>query len=252
MKQTSPHCSVYGHVSPDVSLLFYEQKRQPQITGNQSKMLVVTTLMLGHDPAMLRNGELYMKSKTDYSKKPYNRCLACTHREEKRCDGPRTSAMSLERWCEFMHDMKEVNGLTNAYIAEKSGVSLKTIERLMAQNCDQDIMRETARRIEDAIIGSSNQYPCYLAFEEKYPPEDQRLHDALIELERAMADKQDYRTVLDGIHASYNNEMQIIRDDAQKKIDYLVDLVARLRTEVDYLRLENDRKAKIIDKYLDR
>ena len=192
-----------------------------------------------------------MKSRSDYSKKPYNRCLVCSHREEKRCDGPRTSAMTLERWCEFMRDMKDVNELTNAYIAEKSGVSIKTIERLMAQNCEQDIMRETARRIEDAIIGSSNQYPCYLAFEENTPQEDQRLHDALIDLERAMADNQDYRSVLDGIHASYNNEMQTIRDEAQKKINYLLGQVDRLRIEVDYLRLENDRKAKIIDKYLD-
>lgn len=191
-----------------------------------------------------------MKVKTDFSTKPYNRCLACHHRVEKRCDGPRTSAMPLDRWCEFMHDMKEVNGLTNAYIAEKSGVSIKTIERLMARNSDQDIMRETARRIEDAIIGSSNQYPCYLAFEEAAPKDDQRLQ-ALVELERALADNRDYREALDNIHASYNVEMQTIRDDAQKKIDYLVAQVGRLRGEVDYLRLENDRKAKIIDKYLD-
>lgn len=192
-----------------------------------------------------------MKAKTDYSKRPYNRCLSCHHRMEKRCDGPRTSAMSLERWCEFMRDMKEVNGLTNAEIAEKSGVSHKRIEQLMAQNCDQDIMRETARRIEDAIIGSSNQYPCYLAFEEALPQEDQRLHNALIELERATADNKDYKMVLDGIHASYKAEMQTIRDEAQKKIDYLLNQVERQRGEIDFLRIESERKSKIIDKFLD-
>lgn len=191
-----------------------------------------------------------MKAKTDFSTKPYNRCLACHHRVDHRCDGPRTSAMCLDRWCEFMHDMKEANGLTNAYIAEKSGVSVKTIERLMARNTDQDIMRETARRIEDAIIGSSNQYPCYLAFEETIQQDDQKVQ-AMVELERALADNRDYRVALDNIHASYNAEMQTIRDEAQQKIDYLLGQVGRLRGEVDYLRLENDRKAKIIDKYLD-
>ena len=115
-----------------------------------------------------------MKKKTDYSTKPYNRCLSCAHRSV-RCDGPRTSAMNLARWCEFMRDMKEVNGLTNMYIAEKSGVSIKTIERLMAQNIEQDIMRETARRIEDAIIGSSNQFPCILAYEESVPQNAKQL-----------------------------------------------------------------------------
>lgn len=183
-----------------------------------------------------------MKINTDYSSKPYNRCLSCPHRKV-RCDGPRTSAMTLARWCEYMRDMKTVNGLTNAYIVEQSGVSLKTIERIMALNTDQDIMRETARRIEDAIIGSSNQYPCYLAFEEENPHDDQKLHDALIDLERALNDNQDYRKALDNIHASYNAEMQIIRDEAQKKIDFLMD-------HINYLRAENDRKSKIIDRYL--
>ena len=183
-----------------------------------------------------------MKKKTDFSAKPYNRCLACHHRQDKKCDGPRTSAMELARWCEFMRDMKEVNGLTNSYIADKSGVSVKTIERLMACNSEQDIMRETARRIEDAIIGSSNQYPCYLAFEATVPDNAQQLNEATRELERAMADNKDYRAALDSIHASYNAEMQLIRDEAQKTIGHLL-------SEIEYLRRENERKSRIVDQY---
>lgn len=192
-----------------------------------------------------------MKTKTDYSSKPYNRCLSCQHRQI-RCDGPRTSAMPLPRWCEFMRDMKEVNGLTNAYISEKSGVSIKTVERLMAQNCDQDIMRETARALENTIIGCANQNPCFLAFEETIPQGEQKLNDALRELDRALADNRDYREALDNIHASYHREMQQIREDAQKEIDFLISQVNKLREDMDYLRLENDRKAKIIEKFIDR
>ena len=190
-----------------------------------------------------------MKKKTDFSTKPYNRCLSCPHRKV-RCDGPRTAAMALERWCEFMRDMKEVNGLTNAEIAAKSGVSIKTIERIMAQKSDQDIMRETARLIEDAIIGSSNQYPCYLAFEQSFPEKEQKLDDALRELERALADNKDYRQALDNIHASYNAEMQLIRDEAQKKIDFLLGTVERLRNECAGWKYENDRKGRMIDEYI--
>ena len=192
-----------------------------------------------------------MKKKIDYSAKPYNRCLSCTHRGL-RCDGPRTSAMNLARWCEFMHDMKEVNGLTNAYIAEKSGVSIKTIERLMAQNIDQDIMRETARRIEDAIIGASNQYPCILAFEESLPQNTQLLSETLKDLEHALNDNKDYKAVLDNIHASYNAEMQLIRDEAKQKIDHLLGEVERLRKENDYLWAENIRKSKIVDMFIEK
>ena len=193
-----------------------------------------------------------MRAKTDFADKPYNRCLTCTHRGEKRCDGPRSSAMTLNRWCEFMRDMKEANGLTNAYIAEKSGVSLKTIERLMALNSDQDIMRETARRIEDAIIGSSNQYPCYLAFEENVPEASDKLNDALRELERALADNNDYRKALDNIHASYNAEMQLIRDDAQAKIAFLRSQLDRLQRDNDYLWTESNRKSKMIDMFIEQ
>ena len=192
-----------------------------------------------------------MKSKPDYSTKPYNRCLSCPHRKL-RCDGPRTSAMELKRWCEFMRDMKEVNGLTNAEIAEKSGVSIKTIERLMAQNIDQDIMRETARRIENAIIGSSNQYPCYLAFEEGVPDSTQKLNDALRELDRALSNNKDYKDALDNIHTSYNAEMKLIRDEAKQKIDFLLQEVERLRTENANLWAENNRKSRIVDMFLEK
>lgn len=192
-----------------------------------------------------------MKRKTDFANKPYNRCITCPHRKV-RCDGPRTAGLTLDRWCEYMRDLKEVNGLTNAGIAEESGVSIKTIERVMALNADQDIMRDTARRIENAIIGSTSKYPCYLAFEEEHLPNDQKLNDALRELERALADNQDYRVALDRIHDSYKAEMELIRADAQKKIDFLLDQVAKLRADNDNLWAENNRKSKFVDMFLDK
>lgn len=191
-----------------------------------------------------------MKKKTDFTDKPYNRCLTCPNRKV-RCDGPRTSSMELSRWCEFIRDMKDVNGLTNAYIAEKSGVSIKTIERIMALNCDQDIMRETARRIENAVIGSSNQHPCIMAFEAALPQDATRLNEALKDLEHALDDNKGYKTALENIHASYNAEMQTIRVENQQTVDILLKEIDGLKKAVEYLRLENDRKAKIIDKFLD-
>lgn len=192
-----------------------------------------------------------MKKRPEFGEKPYNRCLSCHHRTV-RCDGPRTSAMPLARWCEFMRDVKEARGLTNAIIAERSDVSVKTVDRLMALNADQDIMRETARRIEDAIIGSSNQYPCYLAFEAEHPGNDQQLNDAMRDLERALADNKDYREALDGIHTSYNKELQTIREEAQKKIDFLMNQIARLEQEVDFLWSENNRKSNMIDMFVNQ
>lgn len=192
-----------------------------------------------------------MKRKSDISSKPYNRCLSCRHRGV-RCDGPRTSAMEMQRWCEFMRDMKEANGLSNEYVAEASGVSIKTIQRIMALNCDQDIRRDNARRIEDAIIGSSNQYPCILAFEEEMPDDTPKVKALLQEMELVLGENRMYKTTLDNIHTSYAAEIQTIRDESKEKTNQLLTQIERLRQEIDYLRLENDRKARIIDKFLDK
>lgn len=191
-----------------------------------------------------------MKRKSDFSEKPYNRCLSCPHRKV-RCDGPRTAGLELARWCEYMRDMKEVNGLTNAEIAEKADVSIKTVEWVMSLKCDHDINRDTARRIENAIIGSTSKYPCYLAFEEENRP-DEKMNDAMRELERALADNKDYRAALDNIHTSYKAEMETIRAEAQKQIGFLLEQIAQLRADNNNLWAENNRKSKVIDTFLAR
>lgn len=139
-----------------------------------------------------------MKTRQDPSTKPYYRCLSCTQ-FRKSCGGIPTRGMDLLNWCEYMRDVKEVAHLTNAYIAKEADVSIKTIERIMSINIEQDIMRATARRIELVVIGPVGDNTCRLD------------HDGTAATE----------------------------------------LISQLRAEVEYWRKENDRKAKIIDKYLD-
>ena len=161
-----------------------------------------------------------MKIKLELAVKPYARCLACKYRKI-RCNGISPSAMDLLTWSAYMRDTKEYDKLTNAYVADKTSVSIKTIERIMALNCEQDIMRDTARRIENVILGSENRHTCYLEIEESSPGEATKLVDSFV------------------------NEIQTIREEAKIQIE-------RLRSEIDYLRLENDRKARVIDKFLDK
>ena len=139
-----------------------------------------------------------MKPRHDPSTKPYFRCLSCS-RFRKSCGGIPTRGMDLEEWCEYMRDVKDLAHLTNAYIAKEAEVSIKTIERIMAINIEQDIMRATARRIELVVIGPVGDHTCYLD------------HDSTA---------------------------------AKERID-------RLMAEVEYWRKENERKARIIDKYLE-
>ena len=63
-----------------------------------------------------------------------------------------------------MRDVKELTHLTNADVAKEADVSIKTIERIMAINIEQDIMRATARRIELVVIGPVGNHTCYLDY----------------------------------------------------------------------------------------
>jgi hypothetical protein len=104
-----------------------------------------------------------------------------------------------------MRDIRDYFDLSNDYITEKAQSSDGTTERIMSAKSSQDIMRATARRYEQAVIGPVGEFTCFLD------------HD---------------HTAADQIAA-------------------LQAEIAALLEDVAYWRKENDRKAKIIDKYLD-
>ena len=138
-----------------------------------------------------------MKARPDPSTKPYYRCLSCP-RFRNICGGIPTRGMDLKEWCEYIRDVMDVFHLTNAIVAKESDISIKTIERLMAFNTEQDIMRATARRIEVVVLGHVGECLC-------------------------------------------NRD----RDD-----NALVEQIRKLTAEKEYLLQENERKSKIIDKFL--
>lgn len=139
-----------------------------------------------------------MKTRQDPSTKPYYRCLSCP-RFRKLCGGRPTRDMDLQDWCEYMRDVKDTFGLTNAYIAKEADVSVATIESITALSRKQDIMRATARRIELVVIGPVRDHLCDLDYDK----------------------------------------------------NAITETISKLQAEVEYWRKENERKNKIIDKYLD-
>lgn len=201
-----------------------------------------------------------MKKQIVFTDEPYYACLECSHRRESRCNGPRTSTMTLEEWCKFMRAMKEKTGITNKEVEKRTGISVKTIEKIMAINCDNDIMRDTARLIENAILGSSTSYPCYLAFEENVPEVSQRVSGALADLERSLGEQ--YAAELDNLRNSHAAEMLAVKakhtakmtalkEEESAKVEYLRQLVERLQREKDNLWAENVRKSRIIDQLIE-
>ena len=107
--------------------------------------------------------------------------------------------MDLKDWCEYICDVMDACHLSIEYVTQKSEVSKKTMEKIRAINCEQDMMRGTTRRVEQVVLGPVGNHTCYLDYSD---------------------------------------------DTAAERIN-------RLLAEVEYWRKENDRKAKIIDKYLD-
>ena len=141
--------------------------------------------------------------------------------------------------------------MTNAYVAEKADVSVKTIEKIVALNCDADIRRDTARRIEDAVFGEPCGIVCYLEMADSVPEASERLNAAMIDLERALSDNEDIRKAMDNVQISHAAEIQAIRDEDQKKIDYLREQLLRLQRDNDNLWAEINRKSKVIDMFLE-
>ena len=192
-----------------------------------------------------------MKKVLDFTDKPYYKCLVCSHFSEKRCGIP-LSRLPLEDWCVCIRVVKEAKHLTNAYVAEKADVSIKTIEKIVALNCDQDIRRDTARRIEDAVFGDPCDIVCYLEMADSVPEASEKLNAAMIDLERALSDNEDIRKAMDNVQITHAAEMQAIRDEDQKKIDYLREQNLRLQRDNDNLWAENIRKSKIIDSLIEK
>lgn len=203
-----------------------------------------------------------MKKTVTFTDEPYVACLDCSHRRDGRCNGPRTSTMSLQEWSKFMRAVKEADGLTNKEIEERTNfrVSLKTIEHVMSMKCDRDIMRDTAAMIENAIIGSSTRYPCYLAFEENIPDVSQKMSTALRELEQSLGET--HRAAIDNIHSSHSAEMLAInathaaelaavKEESNIKVQYLRDQIDRLQRDNDNLWTEINRKSRIIDRLIE-
>lgn len=183
--------------------------------------------------------------------KPFNQCFECRSFRNG-CSGPNLFAMGVSRACEFLQLARVFLGYSYQNVADATELSLTTVKRILTGKVS-DPSYYTLKVLSDFLLGDPNgKYPCAIPNIITGSDNDAKLNDALRELERALNDNKDYREALDNIHASYNAEMQTIRIEAQEKIDYLKKQVERLREQNDNLWAENNRKAKIVDTYLEK
>ena len=132
-----------------------------------------------------------------------------------------------------MRAVKEYEGYTYAELSGRTQpqIAARTIEKKLAPGGDgQDLMRETRRAIENAILGAASSR-CYRAFLESLP--DNTKSSAALETEMDLL-----RHNIEMIHLSYQKELELVRQEANEKIEYL--------------RAENAKKDRIIDRLLDK
>lgn len=135
-----------------------------------------------------------MKPKTDPSTKPYYRCLSCPLFRTQ-CGGRPTRDMDLKNWCEYIRDvMDKFSHLTIAYVAKEADVSQKRIELIRAIRDDQDILRATARRIEQVVLGPATNHICDMDFDKSAAEKIEQLQSKIEQLEE---DAKRYKKIID-------------------------------------------------------
>jgi len=190
--------------------------------------------------------------------KPYNKCFLCPAFRVL-CDGPRTGSMELMRWKEFLRDTCYIFHITIAYISEDTGLSKRTVENTLSENNDTQPLRETARLIENSILGTPGKYPCYKDYSETHESYKKDLDAALSRLADMQIQMQELQRNQDKIHEAYQEEMDAIRESYQNEREKLRAAHMRelemCRCDMEILlavyKQENEKKDKVISKLLD-
>lgn len=149
--------------------------------------------------------------------KPHNICVSCP-RIGQTCDGPNFLAMTVERWCEWCHIRKDFLGWKNSTLSEKSGVSRMSIDRIMAGDV-KDLRITTIQAVTKALVnGSWGKSPCVLV--------TQNEKEIYVDNPVIVAQCQQLQKTLDALSVDHKAELDIIRQEAKSKIDFLKEQVA--------------------------
>ena len=125
-------------------------------------------------------------------------------------------------------------GWSNQLLAEKSTIPVGTINRIKAG--EDDCRYSTMRCVIHALMGGyAVEFPCQKKLDQEFAHID-TLEKKCEELNRANEDLTD--------------KLQNIHSEEKLKIEHLMNEISMLRNELEYLKLENDRKAKIVDMLL--
>ena len=149
--------------------------------------------------------------------KPYNICVSCARLGDT-CDGPNFLAMTVERWCEWCHLRRDFLQWKNQTIADKSGLSKISIDRIMAGDV-KDLRITTMQAVTRALVdGVWGHAPCVLVTETE--------KEIYVDNPVIIAQCQHLQNTIDNLSADYKRELATVRAEAKEKIDFLMDQIA--------------------------
>ncbi len=158
--------------------------------------------------------------------KPYNICISCP-KIGQTCDGPNFLAMSVERWCEWCHLRRDYLQWKNQTIADKSGISKISIDRIMSGDV-KDLRITTMQAVTKALVnGVWGQSPCVLVTETE--------KEIYVDNPVIVAQCQHLQNSLDTLHQEYKTELAFVREKAQKKIDFLREQVTIKDKQIEWM-----------------
>ena len=158
--------------------------------------------------------------------KPYNICISCS-RIGQSCDGPNFLAMSVDRWCEWCRHRRDYLKWKNTTLAEKSGVSKISIDRIMSGDM-KDLRITTMQAVTRALVnGSWGQSPCVLVTETE--------KEIYVDNPVIIAQCQHLQNTLDTLSAEYMTELAFVREEAQEKIDFLREQIAIKDKQIEWM-----------------
>jgi predicted transcriptional regulator len=165
--------------------------------------------------------------------KPYNICISCP-KIGQTCDGPNFLAMSVERWCEWCHLRRDHLKWKNQTIADKSGVSKMSVDRIMAGDV-KDLRITTMQAVTKALVnGTWGQSPCVLVTETE--------KEIYVDNPVIVAQCQHLQNTLDTLSAEYKTELATVREEAQKKITFLREQVTIKDKQIEWMHSIISRK----------
>lgn len=209
--------------------------------------------------------------------KPFNKCFSCNSFRNG-CSGPNLFAMGVKRACEFFQMARmylrrlHPDKYSYQWCADKTGLGITTVKRLLTGKIDEPGFT-TMKLMSDLLISDPRgKFPCAcpdLAYDRTSMTE---LAEASIKMEQLVNDNVEYKTALDGIHASYRTELDIQRLEHKAEIDtikaehkeaiaektadflstkaHLLQQIDDQRETISFLRTEINRRSTLIDTYM--